>query len=185
MAIEVASAVTVFPWAALITALSGLTGALGGAFLANFFAERRWQKQNEYDKEKERINFLRDKGEELHVLFSRWAKSTLIYQLNQLSVAKGSLSEREFHDLAKDIALEPGIHDRVETLLFLYFPELQPDMAELRGKIRDGNSTFDRFVKGGLTQKCAFDGIDKASNETEAVLERIKLGIRERLRSLN
>lgn len=185
MASEVASAATEFPWAALITALSGLTGALGGAFLANFFAERRWQKQNEYDKEKERISFLRDKGEELHILFSRWAKSTLIFQLNQLSVARGSLSEREFHELAKDIALEPGAHDRVETLLFLYFPELQPDMVELRGKISNGNSTFERFIKGGLTKKSAFDSIDKASTETEAVLERIKLGIRERLKSLN
>lgn len=52
MATEITSIAVQFPWAALITAIAGLSGALGGAFLANKFAENRWYKQVSFEKRK-------------------------------------------------------------------------------------------------------------------------------------
>ncbi|MEK0167951.1 hypothetical protein [Pseudescherichia vulneris] len=183
MANEIIPVVSQIPWSSIITGGIGVLGALSGAYLANIFAEKRWAKQIAYEKGRERINFIRGKGEELHLLLSQWGKSTFMYQLNQLQVVKGKLTEQQFHELAKDIALEKGMHDRLETLLFLYFSELEPYMKKLREKISEGNSAYDLALRGTLTSSEASRRINLASNEVEVELEKIKAGIRQLIKS--
>lgn len=183
MANEIVPVVFQIPWSSIITGGIGVLGAFGGACLANFFAENRWTKQIAYEKGRDRINIIRDKGEELHLLLSQWGKSILIYQLNQLHVVNGTLTEQHFHEIAKDVTLEKGMHDRLETLLFLYFSELEPLMKKLRQKISDGNSAYDSALKGGLNPKEAITRLDLASEGVEAELEKIKAGIRQVIKS--
>lgn len=94
MANEILPVVSQVPWSSIIPGGIGVIGALGGAFLANIFAEKRWAKQIAYEKGREKINIIREKGEELHLLLSQWGKSTLIYQLNQLHVVLGKQTEQ-------------------------------------------------------------------------------------------
>lgn len=184
MANEIIPVVSQIPWSSIITGGIGVLGALSGAFLANIFAEKSWEKQIAYEKGRERINFIRGKGEELHLLLSQWGKSTFLYQLNQLQVVHGKLTEQQFHEIAKDIALEKGMHDRLETLLFLYFSELEPYMEKLREKISEGNSAYDFALRGTLTSSEASKRINSACNEVEVELEKIKAGIRQVIKSL-
>ncbi|UYF57272.1 hypothetical protein M2R49_08990 [Citrobacter amalonaticus] len=181
---DIVTSVAQFPWASLISGGTGILGALLGACLANSFAEKRWAKQIVYEKEKDRIKFIREKGEELHLLLSRWGKSLFLYQLNQLSVVHGKLSEEQFHKLAKDITLEPGTHDRLETLLFLYFSELEPLMIKTREYISEGNKAYELAIKEELNINEASKRLNFASNETEVGLERIKAGIRQIIKNL-
>ncbi|EOG8102395.1 hypothetical protein ACS25O_002428 [Enterobacter ludwigii] len=183
MANEIIPVVSQIPWTSIITGGIGVLGALSGAFLANIFAEKRWEKQIAYEKGRERINFIRGKGEELHLLLSQWGKSTFLYQLNQLQVVHGNLTEQQFHEIAKDIALEKGMHDRLETLLFLYFSELEPYMKKLREKISEGNTAYDAALKGALNPNEAITRLDLASEGVEAELEKIKAGIRHVIKS--
>lgn len=183
MANEILPVVSQVPWSSIIPGGIGVIGALGGAFLANIFAEKRWAKQIAYEKGREKINIIREKGEELHLLLSQWGKSTLIYQLNQLHVVLGKQTEQQFHELAKDITLGKGMHDRLETLLFLYFSDLEPFMKKLRDKISDGNSAYDLALRGELTSSEASKRINLASDEVELELEKIKIGIREVIKS--
>ncbi|GAB2953805.1 hypothetical protein [Hafnia psychrotolerans] len=185
MATETVAAVTQFPWAALITALAGLSGGLGGALLANRFADKRWNQQITYEKEKEKAKILREKGEELHVLVSKWSKSTINYQLCQLRVVAGKLTESQFHDVMEKNPSEPGVHDRLETLLFLYFPEFEVHMKSVRNRLSEGNSAYDDVIKGVMSRGEGFERVERASNETELELENIKLGIRQMLKKLN
>lgn len=68
------TSVITFPWREIITPLVRLVGAFGGAFLANHFADERWQKQVQYEASKESLKVVRDKGEELYTLCCRWEK---------------------------------------------------------------------------------------------------------------
>lgn len=182
MAIE---SVSQFPWAALITAFAGLLGALSGAYLANKFAEKRWADQISYEKEKEKSKNLSVKGEELHVLVSKWSKSTLNYQLCQMRVVLSKLSESQFHELMEKNPPEQGVHDRLEALIFLYFPDFESHMKVVRKNLMDGNSAYDEFTRGVTDQKTAYKTIILASEVIEDELNKIMLGIRNTMKEIN
>nr|DAZ31463.1 MAG TPA: hypothetical protein [Caudoviricetes sp.] len=173
-----------FPWAALITAVAGLSGALGGALLTNRFTEKRWAEQIAHEKGKENVKTLREKGEELHILVSKWSKTVINYQLLQLRVVSGLLTQHQFNESIKGINSEPGVHDRLEALLFLYFPELEVDMKSVRNGLLQCGSAYDDFIKDESTKNAAREKLRTAAKETEAGLENIKKGIRDMLKKL-
>lgn len=185
MAVEVTSAVAQFPWAALITALAGLSGALGGAVLANRFADNRWQKQVFFEKEKERVAMLREKGEELHILVSKWGKATINYQIHQLRVIVGRLTEDQMHTLTTELFSDGDVHDRMDALLYLYFPSLVGLMAEVRQHLSSGNKIYHDAIKGRLNSEQGFAFFNKEAESVESAIEKIKLGIRKELQSLS
>ncbi|MCP1629634.1 hypothetical protein J2T25_002585 [Citrobacter amalonaticus] len=162
-----------------------LTGVILGAFLTFFFQQITLNRQRKHDRQKEMDKLLREKGEELHQLLSQWGKSTLLYQLNQLNVVKGILTEQQFNEIAKDITLEKGSHDRLETLLFLYFSELEPFMVKVRRSIENGNSAYDLALRGVKNIKEASKLLCLASDEVNVELDKIKSGIRRIIQSLN
>ncbi|AXD05053.1 hypothetical protein ACQYBH_003209 [Salmonella enterica] len=185
MATEITSIAVQFPWAALITAIAGLSGALGGAFLANKFAENRWYKQVSFEKEKERIAMLREKGEELHILVSKWGKATINYQLYQLRVIKGVLTEDQLHSLAAELSIGGDVHDRMDALLYLYFPSLDKFMKEVREHLSEGHKIYHAVINGALDRDKGLAIFDKEATNVEAAIEKIKMGIRNVLQNFN
>lgn len=181
---KVVSVVAQFPWAALITALSGLTGALGGAFLANKFADNRWSKQVSFEKEKERTATLREKGEDLHILVSKWGKATVNYQLMQLRVIKGVLSEAQMNTLAAELSTGGDVHDRMDALLYLYFPSLDELMKGIRDSLSSGNQIYQQVKEGKLDRNIGFDQFDKVAANLDAGIDKMKMGIRDILGDL-
>lgn len=185
MSTEVVSVINQFPWAALITALSGLTGALGGAFLANKFADNRWYKQVSFEKEKERISMLRGKGEELHILVSKWGKATVNYQLCQLRAIKGIISEEQMHTLTAELLPGGDVHDRMDALLYLYFPSLDKFMKEIRESLTVRNTIYHEVINGHRDRKTGYDLFDEAASNLDGAVERMKAGIRNILGALD
>ncbi|UJL38423.1 hypothetical protein [Pantoea agglomerans] len=181
MPIDTASTITQIPWGNIFTAtissFSGIVGALGGAFLANRFAEKRWEKQNAYDDEAQKKKILREKGEELHVLVTEWAKATANYQLSQLSVSKGKYGEKMHIEVMQKL-FKDGRHDRLETLLFLYFSSLTSHMDEARKYLNMSNLAYDNFLIDNLDSDAASKIIDKAIGKTGDALDELRAGIR-------
>nr|DAQ27077.1 MAG TPA: TMPIT-like protein [Caudoviricetes sp.] len=165
-------------WPAVIGALS----ALCGAFLANKFADQRWEKQISYEKEKEKNKVMREKGEELHSLISRWQKYIGIYQLNQLLVLRGKITETQRQDLQAKEPLESGLHDRLETILFIYFPELGTNLSKIKEFLEIGNSTYLKTMKGNLNDEHAYKEIDACAMKVQETFQSTNAAIRDRLK---
>jgi hypothetical protein len=165
-------------WPAIIGALS----ALCGAFLANKFADQRWEKQISYEREKDRNKVLREKGEELHSLISRWQKYVGIYQLNQLLVLNGKMTEVQRQDFQAKEALETGVHDRLETILFIYFPDFEDRFSKIKETIATSNTVYLKFNKGSLNKELASKQLDGYARQVQADLLKMNTAIREKLK---
>ncbi|MEP8640658.1 hypothetical protein [Enterobacter kobei] len=165
-------------WPAVIGALS----ALCGAFLANKFADQRWEKQISYEKEKEKNKVMREKGEDLHSLISRWQKYIGIYQLNQLFVLRGKITEAQRQDLQAKESLESGLHDRLETLLFIYFTELESNLSKIKELLSRGNTIYQRTIKGNLDHEHAYKEIDACAQQVQDIFQKTNAAIRDRLK---
>ncbi|EMG9490871.1 hypothetical protein V5394_004357 [Serratia marcescens] len=172
---------------ALITAgigsITALLGAFGGAFLANKFADDRWEKQISHDKEKERNRVLRDKGEELHTLIGRWEKLIFLVQMAQVRYVRSMREWDGFNEYIESISLEPGVHDRLESLLHLYFYDLVPLLGKTRMAMKHSNEIFENYRRGLLTDiEESANSINEASITVEENLLQLKESVRERLK---
>ena len=140
---------TMAQYISLLTSLIGVLGALGGAWVANFFSEKRFTAQAALEKSTQNTKLLTGKGEELYLLLTSWDKSVFNYQAYQLSVVKGELTIAQFNDFLSGFDSK-DTHDRLETLLPLYFPELSIHMKELRKHLDLGNKTYRAYENDGL-----------------------------------
>lgn len=174
-----------FPWSALITACTGLIGALGGAILANKFAEKRWLNQVKHEDSNEKEKVLRDKGEELYVLLGRWSKLIFLVQLAQIRYVKSNREWSGYEDHVQQLGFEPGAHDRILTLLELYFTELAPLMDQVRSHIQTSNSLHENFKRGlEVDAGGVSNSINKASIDVELKIKKMQALIRERLKPM-
>lgn len=174
-----------FPWAALITACTGLIGALGGAILANKFAEKRWLNQIKHETSNEKAKILREKGEELYVLLGRWSKLIFLVQLAQIKYVKSNRDWSGYQDHVSQLDFEPGAHDRLLTLLELYFTELKSLMDQVSSHIQTSNSLHENFKRGLEADiGSVSNSINKASIDVELKIKEMQTLIRERLKPM-
>jgi hypothetical protein len=159
-------------WPAIIGALS----VLSGVFITSKLDEKRWGKQISYEREKEKSKVLREKGEELHSLISRWQKYIGIHHFGQLSVLEGKISESQRDEIAIKNQLEDGLHDRLETLLLVYFSELEPSYSGVKKSLENANGFY------GLAQKKTMKHIDLMFNQTTVDIQRELQSINEAIR---
>lgn len=136
------------PWREILTPIVGLVGAFGGAFLANHFADVRWQKQIEYESKKDSLKVIRDKGEELYTLLCRWEKMLFLIQMAQIRYIKSQREWAGFNEYIQSISLGSGVYDRLESLLHIYFYELTPRLGMIQGEMKKCNDLFEHFQKG-------------------------------------
>jgi len=126
----------------VVTPFISVLGTLGGVSLGYIFNERRTTTQNEIEERKEnRKNFLL-KGEELYQLLSEWAKYINGLQLLYLQVARrvnpyDDISK--YHETNQHIA---RIHDRLDTLIGLYFSDMLPQLDEITKEISSSTREF-------------------------------------------
>lgn len=120
----------------IITSIFGVSGALigafGGALLANHFAEKRFLKQAKQDAEKEKKKLLISKTEELHILISKWSKYIYTLHIYRQRMLLNEMTLSDFYIKSAALKLEDGVHDRLEALIYLYFPSFEPDLLEVR-----------------------------------------------------
>lgn len=134
----------------LLTAVVGVSGTLIAVWVTNVYNNRRFTEQLAFDKEKENKKLLLSKAEDLHLALTSWDKSVVNYQACQLDVIKGVSSQQEFHQFLSEFANQ-DIHDRLETALYLYFPDLSHHMKDIQDGLIIGNRAYERFLQNMLS----------------------------------
>ncbi|MBB5411709.1 hypothetical protein HDG34_005670 [Paraburkholderia sp. HC6.4b] len=115
-----------------ISAMIGALIALGGVWLTNWQANKRFLTQLDRDERKEKRDFIRQRGEELYGLADDWATYVWQEHLIWLAAMHGRHSVQEARDLAIENA--KGHHDqfrKVSMLMNVYFDELRDALSEL------------------------------------------------------
>lgn len=142
MALETASAATNFPWAALITALTGLSTAL----LTNWFAEKRWVKQLQTEKSKEHRKLMISKGEDTFLALKKWEKELFFYHASRIGFLQGAIQQVEA-DRTISEQIDPGTHGKIDVLIILYFPEFIDMVEEIHKQVSAVNRILQNNVK--------------------------------------
>ncbi len=186
---------TFFP--SIIAAAAGLIGSLiGGSltFLSSSFTNRAAEKQLEtkltHEREQNRQELLRARGEELYTITSAWLKVIETYQMRGMAVLYGTIT----HSQAIDQQLADGKpnydFDRIEMLMDAYFPSVttayEAVLAE-RDRFATMYSDFNhkyRQVGSGARDKQTVVAHEKSATKTETVGNALKKEIVRALRNI-
>lgn len=142
MALETVASAASFPWAALITACTGLSSA----FLTNWFAERRWAKQLKSEKLKEHHKLMISKGEETFLALKKWEKELYFFHASYIGFLQGGI-ERVNVDKNIDERIDPSTHGKVDVLVTLYFPDFTDALEEIHKQVGLVNKLLHTNVK--------------------------------------
>jgi hypothetical protein len=118
-----------------VAALTGFITAiatLSGVFITNRANNERLSLQFRHEQNEKHKELIRDKLEELYILFKQWNTNISIVYLNQTHVMAGNLDYKNALEMDKDRG-EKGAVDfsRLEMLIDLYFPRLKPDYVKV------------------------------------------------------
>ncbi|MHA1086687.1 hypothetical protein [Enterobacter ludwigii] len=151
---------------ALGNSLIGLIGVLAGGALTHYFNERRTANQAARDEIKENRKLILQKGEELHQLLNEWKKYVSIVNIFYHKILMGTAHIDELNAYTDENKSVARTHDRLDTLLSMYFPDLLSKMHSISAKLEICNSTFHSnvrspnqsaveklFYNGGLVEK--------------------------------
>lgn len=171
--------------AALLSALVAGGFALLGAWLNNRQNNERLVNQIQHEISKENRKLFLDKGEELYVSLHSWSKIVNAHYIAEHDYILGKIDEQQKRTLLKDYFIGDS-YVRVETLICLYFPELDEFLNKARTARYSSYSVLDKFSKNPsdvqqtvrllMDSNVRFDlGIDELqTNLQKILLEQIK-----------
>lgn len=163
---------TQIPWAAVITGLAGLTGALGGSLLTNFFAEKRWDKQVKAESDKESRKLMREKGEQTFFALTKWSKEIYFFYSARLGYLQGSITEEQLDQVIRE-KINSSTHGQVDVLVKLYFPEFKGDIDAIFEKLEACNKVFGLSESRNLTKDNALQKMIPLVTDAEEAMEKL------------
>ncbi|MFZ1919558.1 MAG: hypothetical protein WAU58_18440 [Terriglobales bacterium] len=186
---------TFFP--SIIAAASGLIGSLIGGgltLLSSSFTNRAAEKQLEtkltHEREQNRQELLRARGEELYTITSAWLKMIGTYQMRGMAVLYGTIT----HSQAIDQQLADGKpnydFDRIEMLMDAYFPSVTTAYEAVlseRDRFASMHSDFNhkyRQVGSSARNTQTVTAHEKSATMTEALGNELKKRIVKALRDI-
>lgn len=128
-------------WMLIVTPVLGVLGTLGGVWLGYFFNERKAVRQHAIELQKENFKLVLQKGEELHQLVLQWGKTVAAQHIYYSSIIVGQSTQDDMTNYMKE-ANAGRIHDRLETLLKIYFPELEQHLKDAKASILEASNAF-------------------------------------------
>ncbi len=102
-----------------------------------------------------------------------------LIQMAQIRYVKSQREWAGFNAYIESISLGPGVYDRLESLLHIYFYELTPRLGEIRGEMKKCNDVFEHFQRGLQTD---VEGSIKKINQSSIELEEQVLIMKEYIR---
>lgn len=167
-------------WVPSITNLTSVLVALisiGLGFVLNSIASQRQRKNDERRQNK---MVLIQKGEELHQLISEWSKFVNSHNLLRMSVAEGKITNEQMNDIldTKNIG---RVHDRLDTILRIYFPSLSVYL-ELISKELEKVNTF--FNQGGYQWGIVPPEIKNSAMQAAKKLEELQSDLQDKIIAL-
>jgi len=169
---ETTAQVIQFPWAAVITGVAGLLGALGGSFLTNKFAEKRWDKQVQLEFEKEKKKQLREKGEQVFHCLTKWNKQLYFFYVARMGFLQGNITSEKLQEVIKE-KTNADTHGEVYVLVNLYFRDFVDDVESLFTKIEECNAAFGLVESKKLSQADALNKMVPKVEELEEMMENL------------
>ena len=128
----------------------------------------------------ESLKVVRDKGEELYTLCCRWEKMLFLIQMAQIRYIKSQREWHGFNDYISSVSLGPGVFDRLESLLHIYFYELTPRIGVIQAEMKTCNDLYENFRKGLITD---VEESSKIINQASIDLEEHVLILKEHIRN--
>ncbi|MEP8871377.1 hypothetical protein ABKV76_06440 [Enterobacter hormaechei] len=167
-----AEVVTQIPWAAVITGLAGLTGALGGSLLTNLFAEKRWDKQVKSESVKESRKLMREKGEQTFFAMTKWSKEIYFFYSARLGYLQGSISEELLDQVIRE-KINTSTHGEVDVLVKLYFPEFKNDVEAIFEKLDKCNKAYGLSESGKISKANALEKMIPLVTDAEESMDKL------------
>ncbi|WP_449567083.1 hypothetical protein [Lelliottia nimipressuralis] len=130
-------------WASLITNLTSVLVSLISVGLGFMLNSRASQRQRKSDERRQSKVLIIQKGEELHQLVSEWAKFVNSHNLLRMSIAEGKITHEQMNDML-DTKTIGRVHDRLDTILRIYFPNLLVNLKSISKEIDKVNDFFNR-----------------------------------------
>ncbi|MHA7847127.1 hypothetical protein [Serratia sp. D1N4] len=165
-----------------------LTAFLGGffsflvMFKTNKWNDERIKVQIEHERQKEVRKLMIDKGEVLYTLFSEWTKLIINYQLCLIRVAKGSITKNQMNEVMSS-ASNKGSHDKLITLLNLYFPTLTSDFEIANQYRSESVSASIEYEQNKIKASECITRVDAASEGFEKQMNLVQEKLRNEIAS--
>ncbi len=164
--------------------LAGLVGAFGASYLTNKFSERRFDKQAEQERLKERQKILRDKGEQAFYAVKQWGKQIYFFYSARLGYLQGSITGEKLDEVI-DKRTNPDTHAQLDVLIGIYFPEFMEELEAVHTKLDKCNRVYGLFESKVMTAKEAHNNLINPVSEAENALDSLSEKLREHLASNN
>jgi hypothetical protein len=123
--------------ATLYVAALAAIATLSGVFITNQANNKRLSLQLKHEQNEKHKELIRNKLEELYILFKQWDANISTVYLNRTSVMAGDLDYKSALEIDKNRGEKSTVDfSRLEMLIDLYFPRLKPDyvkVIEVRG----------------------------------------------------
>jgi hypothetical protein len=167
---------------AFLTALFTAVATLAGVFITNKANNQRLVLQLDHDREIKQKQLMREKLEELYLLFKEWHLNIEMIYINYTSSMKGDIDYKTLLDIEVERGNKNTLDfNRIEMLIDLYFPNIKPTYAMViaartkanyfmlvyGNQCQEGNTDGKKFVDPFLKAQ------DKFSQEAERVIKLI------------
>ncbi len=110
----------------LLASILGGALALGGVYLNNKWTSQRLTQQFSHERSTKKSELLRERGEELYMLFDQWLIGLANYYLNISAVMQGKITYNDHYDLMKQNVSKEFNYGRIEMLIDVYFSSIRP-----------------------------------------------------------
>ncbi|MHA1086688.1 hypothetical protein [Enterobacter ludwigii] len=125
----------------LISALLGIVGALAGVIITNRYNDKRARSQAAEADKKENKNLFLSKGEECYHLLTQYKKLVFGIQDLQIAVAAGESNDEKYMEYCSTVE-ESKVHERLHTLISVYFPTAKADWDSTLAAMNTCNICF-------------------------------------------
>lgn len=167
---------------AFLTALFTAGGTLAGVFITNKANNKRLALQLNHEQEIKQKQLIREKLEELYLLFKRWTSITDMMYINHARAMKGDIDYQTMLDMEVERNNKNTFDfNRIEMLIDLYFPNIKPAYEIVIGTRTKANQfmlSYGNQCQEGNTEGKNFlapflDAQNKFSQEAERVIKLI------------
>ena len=141
-----------------------------------FGNDKRQKRQHSHERKKAESEFLKRKIEETYFSFSKWNTFFSSIYVSQIAYVKGEMGESDALELLKG-DYEKGLHEKIEMLVHLYFP----DLIEEYNLTRNERGKVIKFFSSNTKKVGDLPGFYSAQTSYEKSAENFK----EKLKSLS
>ncbi|MBL4617470.1 MAG: hypothetical protein JKY46_07210 [Robiginitomaculum sp.] len=127
----------------IITAIIAVGGTLLGVLITHLFMERSIDKKYKLENLTQQNERLRNRGEELYILVSKWKRLFLAAHITLPLVMQGEISYNDYSDDLNSIEDTESDPHRMQLIIHAYFPTLKKQYEKIGSALKASNKIID------------------------------------------